>query len=204
MSDAKIQPVLDALKSFGVSNKYLIAAIVGNIMKECGGIPREENLNYSTTDNVRIRKIFGTRVSAYSDAELIQLKQDKIAFADLVYGWKTKLGQGMGNTEPGDGWKYRGRGYIQLTGKNNYKLYGQLLGVDLISNPDLLVNDYILSAKMSVKFILNGINKIEYNSLEEAIHEVTQAIAGRGFNLNSSYGTELLSKVNSYATQYLT
>lgn len=204
MLDANIQPVLDALKSFGVSNKYLIAAIVGNIMKECGGIPREENLNYSTTDNSRIRKIFGTRVSAYSDAELSQLKQDKVAFADLVYGWKTKLGQGMGNTEPGDGWKYRGRGYIQLTGKNNYQYYGKMVGIDLISNPDLLVNDFNVSAKVSVKFILNAIKKQEFNSLDESIREVTQAIAGRGFALNSAYGAELLAKVNSYATQYLT
>lgn len=42
----------------------------------------------------------------------------------------------MGNTEPGDGWKYRGRGYVQVTWKNNYKRMGYHTGVDLVANPD--------------------------------------------------------------------
>ena len=49
----------------------------------------------------------------------------------------------MGNTERGDGYKYRGRGYVQLTWKNNYQTMSDLLGVDLVGNPDLaLDNDY--------------------------------------------------------------
>ena len=61
----------------------------------------------------------------------------------------------LGNTEPGDGPLFKGRGFVQLTGRKNYKRYSDLLGVDLVSNPDLAAGP-TLSAQITVDGMTNG------------------------------------------------
>lgn len=187
------------LEEMGITNKFALAAILGNIKKESNFRVIEENLNYSSTSNDRIRKIFGSRVARFSDEQLNQIKRNPQEFAEIVYGHQTTIGRSMGNTEPGDGWKYRGRGYIQITGKSNYKRFGDLLKVDLVGNPDL-AKDPEIALRIVFHFIVSGIpgglNRLNsYTSLEEAAREITQVIGGQGLNLNSGYGKELLSKV---------
>lgn len=201
MLDPKLtQPVLDAFVACGVQDTFLKKAILANMQKECGLIPKEENLDYSKTSNDRIRKIFGSRISKYSDVELNEMKSSPQKFAEIIYGCATSIGRGMGNISPGDGWTYRGRGYIQLTGRSNYKTYGDLTGFNLIANPELLVTDRTISAIVSVKFILVGLGKnVTFKDQSSADRAVTQVIGGRGLNLNVGYGAELLAKVNDYS-----
>lgn len=55
----------------------------------------------------------------------------------------TKIGKNLGNTKPGDGYRFRGRGYVQLTGRTNYERMGKILGIDLAGNPDLALEPAI-------------------------------------------------------------
>lgn len=203
MDKKLLQPILDAFVAHGVENIFLQKAIIANMQKECGLMPKEENLNYSKTSNERIRSIFGSRVRDLSDAELTRVKATPQEFAELVYGNKNALGRSMGNVESGDGWKFRGRGYIQLTGRSNYKYYGDICGFDLINNPDLLCSDRNVSAMVAVKFILVGLHgNVKFKDQESANRSVTQVIGGRGLNLDKGYGAELLAKVNDYSNRY--
>ena len=78
----------------------------------------------------------------------------------------------LGNTEEGDGWKYRGRGLIQITGRNNYREIGNLIGVDLESNPDLLITDKNVMLRATLAYLdRKGFNTkdITQNSLSSII-----------------------------------
>lgn len=205
--ETKLKQILRALDECKINCPYLRAAILSNIEKEVGSslTPKSENIRaWRGTSNDRIRKIFGSRVRHLSDKELDEKKADSYKFAELVYGKETRIGRGMKNLEDGDGWKFRGRGYIQLTGKANYQVYGNRSGVNLIENPDLLITDAKISAKVSINFIIHHLKGEEiYDTQDEADRAVTQAIGGRGLNLDAGYGKTLLTKVNRLSEKYI-
>lgn len=95
-----------------------------------------ENLNYSVEG---LLKIFPKYFSKET-AEIAARKPEMIA--NIVYSNR----MGNGDKASGDGWKYRGRGYIQLTGKINYSQFGNFIGVDLLKDPDLVVTKYALTS----------------------------------------------------------
>lgn len=95
-----------------------------------------ENLNYSAEG---LLKIFPKYFSKET-AEIAARKPEMIA--NIVYSNR----MGNGDKSSGDGWKYRGRGYIQLTGKINYSQFGNFIGVDLLKEPDLVATKYALTS----------------------------------------------------------
>jgi predicted chitinase len=66
----------------------------------------------------------------------------------------------LGNTQPGDGFRYRGRGPIQITGRSNYQKYGDLLGIDLIGNPDLAATPQFAFSTAALFWKTNGLNEL--------------------------------------------
>ena len=118
----------------------------------------------------------------------------------------------MGNTTAGDGYKYRGRGFIQLTGKRNYTAASiALFGDDrLVRNPDLISSDPKIAAKVSAWFMKTNMSGMQrqlgYNSAtssqEDANLVATSTIAGSVIQRGSEYvGNENINKVDKYAAQ---
>ena len=145
-----ISLLIDEMKKNGITNPYTQIGILSVVSKESNFRPKGEG-SYANTSNSRIRKIFGSRVAKYSDAELDKLKQNPKDFFNVVYA-KT-----VGNQGGDDGWTYRGRGFNQLTGIKNYEKYGRMagLGDDLVKNPTLL-DDPKISAKVALVFFTKG------------------------------------------------
>lgn len=101
---------------------------LGQVLHESGGLEHmEEGLNYSAA---RLMRVWPARFPTEEAA--LPFAYNPEALANNVYGGR------MGNDEPGDGWLYRGRSPIQITGKDNYRKVGNLLGQDLVGIPQLL------------------------------------------------------------------
>ncbi len=105
------------------------AHLLGQCAHESTGFTRTvENLNYTTAE--RIRAVFGKRrFPSLVDAQEY-VRQPRL-LANKVYGGR------MGNTRPDDGWRYRGHGWLQLTGRDNHRRFGASIGMDLDAKPEL-------------------------------------------------------------------
>lgn len=129
--DAFFEPLSEAMEEFEINTPRRMAAFLAQIAHESGNFRQtKENLNYSADGLNRIfPKYFknaGRDANAYA--------RNPEAIANVVYSNR----MGNGDEASGDGWAFRGRGLIQLTGRTNYEHCGQALEVDLISEPEWL------------------------------------------------------------------
>ena len=105
-----------------------LAHFVAQVLHESGGLGRlVENLNYSAE---RLCAVWPKRFPNPDRAR--PYARNPEGLANYVYGGR------MGNIDPGDGWRYRGRGLIQITGRDNYALVQELTGLQTLDDPDLL------------------------------------------------------------------
>lgn len=123
------EPLASACARFGIDRPVREASLVAQCAHESGGFARvEENLYYTTPE--RVRAMWPSRVHSLEDAShLIRQPQ---ALANRVYANRN----GNGDESSGDGWRYRGRGLIQLTGRANYMAAGSALGAAYKDQPD--------------------------------------------------------------------
>ncbi len=140
-ASAKIPPILfdafNANKEFLELTEWESAALLANCAVETGGFKRfEENLYYTTA--TRLTSVFPSAIpNAYVAMNYLR---DPEKLANHVYGPESRTGSRLGNTQPGDGWRYRGRGLVQLTGRANYRRYAEATKMPLLENPDLIGN----------------------------------------------------------------
>ncbi|MDM0040273.1 glycoside hydrolase family 19 protein [Variovorax sp. J22G21] len=143
--------ILQAAQSARITDAKELANFMGQMQVESRGFTKmHENLNYS---GERLLKVFPGRngMDTLEKANAIAAEgPEKVA--EAIYGgeWGKRPGN-LGNTEPGDGWKYHGRGFVQLTGRDNYAHYGKALGLDLVNHPDLAAEP-ANAAKIAVQY----------------------------------------------------
>jgi len=129
-----------------------------------------ENLNYSASG---LKKTFG-KYFPNNLSESYARKPEKIA--SRVYG--SRMGNGDETTK--EGWKFRGRGYIQLTGKDNYEKFARAINEDVISKPDLVSEKYPLTSAAWF-FKNNCLSRCDEGATYEVVKKVTRCVNG-GFN----------------------
>lgn len=118
-----------AMAKYGINTPARVAHFLAQVSVESGRLSRtEESLSYTAE---RLMAVWPSRFKTLQEAR--QYERNPKALAERVYGGR------MGNASTGDGWKYRGRGLKQLTGKTNYMAYMLAAGIDCVSNPDLLL-----------------------------------------------------------------
>jgi putative chitinase len=155
-----------AMNEAEINTPIRIASFVAQLAQESQGLTVfEENLNYSAAG---LRKTFK---KYFTEAQARDYAHKPVLIADRVYANR----MGNGNEASGDGWKYRGRGPIQITGYENYVKYGQALGIDIADNPEL-------ASQPNIGFRLAGaywkINKLNSRADREDIVGITKVING--------------------------
>lgn len=199
--------VLSELKQAGITNKLIQDAIVLVAFKESRFEPQIEKC-YGNTSNSQIRKIF-SRLRNQSDDFITNLKKDCKKFFDYIYN-------GVAGNGPEDGYKYRGRGFHQITGEANYRYYGDLTGYKIVDNPDLVLQPKIASAVLSQYYLSTPKNWLKtnygYNDLnavnnwmdaKKIVYHVTAGIGKSKKSLFETDATGGWKYINQYEKKIL-
>jgi putative chitinase len=168
--DAVIAMIPDTAAKFQINTPLRLAHFLAQCGHESGGFRvTSENLNYSAKGlNGIFKKYFPTEAVAAAYARNPQ------KIANKVYANR----MANGSEASGDGYKFRGRGYIQLTGRDNYTQFGKAIGEDIASNPDKVSSQYaLLSAAWF--WSKNGLNKLaDGGSTDTTVTSITKRVNG--------------------------
>jgi predicted chitinase len=156
--------LLKKLSESGITDTKSQANILAQIQAESGGKAKSESLNYTPK---RLLEMFPKKFKDMEDAKSTVAGGEE-AIGNRIYGGR------MGNTAD-EGYKYRGRGLIQLTGKDNYAKFGKMLGIDLVGNPDL-ANDPDIAQQLAIAYFKEkqkaGINLSDSRQVSKAVGHV--------------------------------
>jgi putative chitinase len=158
------------MEKFNINTPLRLAHFLAQCSHESGNFKLvKENLNYSAQGlRATFSKYFPT------DAIARQYERQPQKIGSRVYADR----MGNGNEASGEGFKYCGRGYIQLTGKSNYKEFSDFIGEDCVANPDLIATKYPLT---SAGFFFNKNNLwviCDRGNTKEVVTSVTKRVNG--------------------------
>ncbi len=174
--DKVIEQIPGVMSKFEINTPLRLAHFLAQCGHESGGFRlTKENLNYSAKG---LQGIFKKYFPTEAKAKLYERKPEKIA--NLVYGNR----MGNGDEQSGDGAKYCGRGYIQLTGKDNYTAFGKAIGEDILNNPQWVAEKYAL---LSAAWFFNK-NKLhllaDKGNTVEVVTMITKRVNGGTIGLS--------------------
>jgi putative chitinase len=168
--DSVIAQIPGVMEKFEINSPLRLAHFLAQCGHESGGFKLvQENLNYGAKGLMGIfKKYFPDEATALA----YERKPEKIA--NVVYASR----MGNGDKTSGDGYKFRGRGFIQLTGKDNYVAFGKSISEDLSATPDLVATKYaLLSAAWF--FNKNGLHKLaDGGSTDAVVTSITKRVNG--------------------------
>ncbi len=168
--DSVIAQIPGVMEKFEINSPLRLAHFLAQCGHESGGFKLvQENLNYGAKGLMGIfKKYFPDEATALA----YERKPEKIA--NVVYASR----MGNGDKTSGDGYKFRGRGFIQLTGKDNYVAFGKSISEDLSTTPDLVATKYaLLSAAWF--FNKNGLHKLADGGATDAVvTSITKRVNG--------------------------
>jgi len=179
-----IHDLEQTLPRYGIADsKVRLAHFFAQILHESGCMRFDmENLNYSSD---ALRRVFGKYFRTKEEADAYARKPEKIA--NRVYANR----MGNGAEESGDGWKYRGRGLIQLTGRNNYTAFAEWVGDPrIVDEPDLVSSQYAVHSAVFF-WDTNNLNGV---ADRDDVVALTRRINGGENGL--AHRRELLNKAN--------
>jgi len=164
-----IDQIPEAAKDFNITSNLRLAHFLAQCALESMNFTAiVENLNYS---GQRLLQVFP---KYFKNVDVNAYARNPQKIGSRVYANR----MGNGDEASGDGFKYRGRGYIQLTGKNNYQAFSGFIGEDCVANPDLVATTYPL-ASAAFFFNSNNIWRIcDQGSSDAVVTNVTKAVNG--------------------------
>lgn len=212
-----IDLIIKYLEKYNITNPIIQKAILSTIGKE-SGFENFKETSYKGTSVGRIKEVFGNRLSGMSDSEINQLKKDDSAFFNKIYGGEYGR-KNLGNTDPGDGFKYIGRGFNQLTGKSNYQKYNELLrkngiNANIVSNPNLLNTNKYIAAEVNALYFLMGLlnptiqrkygnsDPNDFQDFNTALKTAVNINAGVGSDINKGFVKQSYDKALAASNQF--
>ncbi|MFC5740016.1 XVIPCD domain-containing protein [Dyella tabacisoli] len=168
-TDRETQVLLDATAA-GIKSPRELANYMAQVTHESNGLNRlEESFRYTKgISQIPVQSAWRHGEAALESARLQAMQGKPEQLAELMYGGRN------GNDQPGDGYTYRGRGYMQLTGKDNYRAAGEALGLDLVKHPELAAEPKNAS-KIALWYWETNVPE----AAREDVKEATKAINGK-------------------------
>lgn len=180
-ADQYVDDLNEMMGKHEINTPIRMAHFLSQVLHESGRLKyTKESMNYSAK---RLRVVFRKYFSVVRASEYARNRK---RIGSRVYANR----MGNGNEASGDGYRYRGRGLIQLTGKNNYRKFGKWLGIDILSSPELVATEYAVASAVFY-WDTNNLNryadKNNHSGLTKAINGGYNGLKDRRMLFNKVY-----------------